>query len=58
MSIERDEMCVVKFLKKSMIGEFYIFPENDDMDIIEKRQIIEFLNESNFNSQGHYVFDI
>ena len=57
MSVGSDGMYEVKFLKKSKIGLFYVFPENDDTDIIEKRQIVELLNEPNFNSRGHYVFD-
>ena len=57
MSVDSDGMYEVKFLKKSKIGQFYVFPENDDTDIIEKRQIVELLNEPNFNSRGHYVFD-
>ena len=57
MSIESDEMYEVKFLKKSKIVKFYIFPENDETDIMEKRQILEFLNEPNFNNRDHYVFD-
>ena len=37
MPVESDEMYELKFLKKSKITEFYIFPENGDTDIIEKR---------------------
>lgn len=47
----------VKYLKKSEIGNFFIFPDVDDMDIIEEHQVIKILNEPQFNNRGHYFFE-
>lgn len=52
MDIEGDNTYEVKFLNKSRIGEFYVFPDAEDRDFIEKRQIIETLNDPTFNNQG------
>jgi hypothetical protein len=43
-----------KYLKKSKIGNFYVFPEAEDTYYIEITQILESLNEPKFNNQGHY----
>lgn len=55
---EGGEEFNVKFLTKSTIGDFFIFPEQDDTDVVTKSQIVKILKEPHFNNRGHYRFQI
>lgn len=47
----------VKYLTKSKLGNYYIFPELDDEDNVEVSSIIRILDEPRFDSRGHYFFN-
>lgn len=49
---------IVKYVRKSSIGDYYTFPDNDDTDIVEKHQIINILKEPQLNNRGHYIFPL
>lgn len=52
-----NDLYDVKFLNKSTLGEFFVFPDKDDTFFIEKSQIKEILNEPICNNRGQYFFD-
>lgn len=51
-----EEAVKVKFKKKSKIGHWYTFPEKDDMDIIDTKDIVRILPEPAFDNRGHYLY--
>lgn len=46
---------IVKFLRKSG-ATFYIFPENDDVSAVDKKDIVHKLCQPNVNNRGQYIF--
>lgn len=47
---------IVKFLKKSQMGDFFSFPNDEEVEI-EKEQVIKKLNQPTLNNRGHYIFN-
>lgn len=50
------KFLTIKYLVKSKIGDYYTFPETDDVDEIEETSIIKIFDEPTFNNRGHYRF--
>lgn len=53
-----EDLASVKYLTKSKFGDYYTFPEKDDVDEIETSNILKIFTEPTFNSRGHYKFEM
>ena len=57
MQIDGEDIHV-KYVTKSTIGDFYVFPQKEDIDIVEKTDVIKVLDDPLFNNREQYYFKI
>ena len=57
MQIDSEDIHV-KYVTKSTIGDFYVFPEKENIDIVEKTDVIKVLDDPLFNNREQYYFKI
>lgn len=58
MDIENEMEYLVKFLKKSEVGNFFVYPNIDDLSLVNSTDIVEILDHPTVNKRDQYTFHL
>lgn len=58
IAIEHKEEYFVKFLKKSAVGNYFVFPVIEDTSVIPLNDIVTVLDDPTVNCREQYIFKL